>query len=114
MTVDARSLVAILHKGPGYEIILDAVAKDDAPRICATALVEAAIILRARGDMLAEMTIESAIYHLNLTVMPFTESDWRTASKEHQRQVKANVGTKPTLGECLTAAIAANTGADIC
>lgn len=112
MTLDARTLVAIAEKGPGYELTIDRIARDENPRVCATALAEAAILLRARGDDLAEMTVRAIVDHLEVTVVPFTERDWIDASQEHKRLCEES-GIRPSLGHCLSAAIAAKTGAPL-
>jgi len=35
MTLDARALVTIVRKGPGFELIVAAIARDENPRVCA-------------------------------------------------------------------------------
>lgn len=113
MTLDARALVTIVRKGPGFELIVAAIARDENPRVCATALTEASILLSADGDGLGEITVGILVDQLELTVMPFTRNDWRAAAREHERQVKAAATPRPSLGHCLSAAIAANTGAPL-
>lgn len=108
MTLDARAMVLLARRGPGYELIVDAIARDDAPRVCATGLAKTAILLHATGDTMAELTVQGLVDRLNLTVVPFTQSDWKAAARAHQEATK-KAGSRPTLGCCLTAAVSANT-----
>lgn len=112
MTLDARAMVTLIQRGPGFELVIAALAKDENTRICATALAEAAILLKALGDPLAEMTVQILVDELELTVVPFTKGDWRTAVRQHEL-LKVEEKLPPRFGYCLSAAIAANTGAPI-
>jgi uncharacterized protein with PIN domain len=112
MTLDARTMVLLARRGPGYELIVDAIARDDAPRVCATALAETAILLHATGDTMAEFTVQGLVDRLNLSVVPFTQSDWKAAARAHQEAAKT-AGSHPTLGGSLTAAVALNTSSPL-
>jgi uncharacterized protein with PIN domain len=114
MTLDASALVTVIRKGPGYEEIVTALSADPNPRICATAIVEAAILLGAAEDALVGLDVRQAITHLNLTVVPFTQSDWYEAVLTYQRLKRTpDGGRRPTLGLCLSAAVATKTGAKL-
>jgi uncharacterized protein with PIN domain len=112
MTLDARAMVLLARRGPGHELIVDALAKDDVPRVCATALAETAILLHASGDPSAEFTVQALVDRLNFTVVPFTQSDWKAAARAYQEAIKT-AGSRPTLGGCLTAAVAVNTSSPL-
>ena len=111
MTIDARALVAIVRKEPGCERFVEAVADDENPRVPATALAEAAMLLAAWGDDLASITIQIVVDRLRLTVVPFTEDHWKEAVREYERVIQA--GDRPALGRCLGAAVAARLGAPV-
>jgi hypothetical protein len=84
-SLDARGLCLIARREPGYETVIDAVASDESPRICATALVEAAIRLREGGDNTAEQTVQLLIGALNLAILPFTADHWKEAARALSR-----------------------------
>ena len=111
MTIDARALVAIIRKEPGFEAVVEQLADDENPRVPATALAEAAMLLTARGDDLATITIQIVVDRLHLTVVPFTEGCWRDAVREYERLIQT--GDRPALGRCLSAAVAAKLGAPV-
>jgi predicted nucleic acid-binding protein len=91
-----------------------ALSADPNPRICATAIVEAAILLGAAKQALVRLHLDQAITHLNLTVVPFTESDWYEAVTTYGRLKSApDGGRRPTLGLCFSAAVATKTGAEL-
>lgn len=113
MTVDARTLVAIARKEPGFEGLVAQVVEDENPRVCATAVAEAAIILSTRGDWMSELTLDVMIGQLGITVVPFTRDHWRAAVEAYQRGVKAGASSAPAFGRCLSAAVATKLGAPL-
>jgi uncharacterized protein with PIN domain len=112
MTLDARALVMLARRSPGYELIVDAIARDAAPRTCATALAEAAILLHATGDTRAELTVQSLVHGLNITVVPFIEGDWKAAIRAYKEASRTDT-PPPTLGRCLSAAVAEKTNSPL-
>lgn len=80
MTLDARALVTIARKEAGCERLVEAIADDDHPCIAATALAEAAIILAARGEKLAEVVVQNILNRLELSVVPLRKSIGRARS----------------------------------
>lgn len=113
MTVDARTLVAIARKEPGFEGLVALVVDDENPRTCATAVAEAAIILSTRGDWLSELTLDVMIGQLGITVVPFTKDHWRAAVAAYEKGIKAGQSPPPAFGRCLSAAVAAKLGAPL-
>lgn len=111
MTVDARALVAIARKEPGFEGLVAQVVEDENPRVCATAVAEAAIILSTKGDWMPQLTLDVMIGQLGITVVPFTREHWRAAVDAYEKGIKA--GTAPAFGRCLSAAVAAKLGAPL-
>jgi ribonuclease VapC len=113
MTVDARALVAIARKEPGFEGLVAQVVEDENPRVCATAVAEAAIILSTSGDWMSQLTLDVMIGQLGITVVPFTQDHWRAAVDAYQRGIKAGVSPAPAFGRCLSVAVAAKLGAPL-
>lgn len=113
MTLDGRALVAIVRKEPGFERIVEALAEDENPRVTATALAEAAIILTARGEDMAEIVVQTVVDRFRLTVAPFTKEHWRGAVREYEKRLKAGGASRPAFAQCLSAAVAAKLGAPL-
>jgi uncharacterized protein with PIN domain len=109
MNLDARAFVAVMRKAPGYEQIIEALADDDHRCICATAVAEAAILLGGARDPMVNLHVSIAIRNLDLTVVPFTESDWRDAVEAYGH-LSSEQQRGPTLGQCLSGAITVRTG----
>jgi len=112
MTLDARALVAIVRREPGFDRIVDAIVEDDTCRISATALAGAAILLHARGESLPGTVIQIVIDRFDLTVVPFTKDHWKLAFREHEKHGREDADTRPRFGECL-GAVAANCGSSL-
>ena len=113
MTIGAEALVAMALKEPGVEDLAAALGKDDNPRVSATALAEAGILLAARGVFLPAVTLQIIVDRLNLTVVPFTNEHWREAIKVYERDAKLNPERRPRFGRCLSAGVAARIGAPL-
>lgn len=113
MTVDARTLVAIACKQPGFERLVAQVVEDDNPRVCATAMAEAAIILSTRGDWMSELTLDVMVGQMGITVVPFTKEHWRGAVEAYQQGIRSGASPAPAFGRCLSAAVAAKLGAPL-
>jgi uncharacterized protein with PIN domain len=112
MTFDARTLMSIVRKGPGYELALDAIIRDPCPRVCATSLAELAILLNATGDRMSTTTVGSAVYRLNLSVVPFLDADWSNALEAYKAS-NSPAASKPRFSQCLVVATAARTGSEL-
>jgi len=111
VTFDSRALMSVIRKGPAYELILDAIIRDPCPRVCATSLAELAILLNANGDRLASMTVQSVVFRLNMSVVPFLDADWPKALDAYQELKSPSA--PPRLSQCLIAATVARTGSQL-
>lgn len=111
MTLDARALIAIVRKEPGFERLVEAIADDPTPRVAAPALAEAGMILAAQGVGMPEAVLEIVMWRLNLTVVPFTKEHWKGAVRAYEKGRKA--GERPVFGQCLSTAVASVMGAPI-
>ena len=113
MTVDATSLVAMVLKEPGVEQIAASLGHDASPRVPATALAEAGIILAAREVFLPAVMLQIILDRLRLTVVPFTNEHWREAIKVYERDLKLEAAKRSRFGRCLSAGVAAHLGAPL-
>ena len=113
MTIDATTMVAMALKEPGVELIAAALGQDVTPRVSATALAEAGIMLAARDVLLPAVTLQIIIERLHLTVVPFTNEHWREAIKVYERDLKLEAAKRSRFGRCLSAGVAARLGAPL-
>jgi len=111
MMLDARALVALFRKEPGFETIVESLALDESPKVSATALAEAAILMAATGDSLTDFSLQILVDRLGLIVVPFTDTHWKEAVREYVR-AKEN-GERPTFGQCLSLAVAKRLGSTL-
>lgn len=113
MTIDAQSLVAMALKEPGVESLIAALSEDENPRVPATALAEAGILLAARGVFLPITTLDILVNRLHLTIVPFTGEHWRDAIKAYESDLKLEPPKRQRFGRCLSAGVAAKLGAPL-
>jgi len=113
MTLDATALLAIQRRADGWERLVARVIEAGNARVPATALAEAGMVLAAEGSMLDVLDLHEIVGTLTLTVVPFTEADWSAAVHEYHRRRRSGERDAARFGECLTAAVAARTGADV-
>jgi uncharacterized protein with PIN domain len=113
MTLDASAIIAIVSRHPGWEGLVRQVTEAEAPRVPATALAEAGMVLVARKGIVALLAVSEVVSTLKLTVVPFTERDWRTAAREYYDRRESGDVDAARFGACLSAAVAARTGAEL-
>jgi ribonuclease VapC len=113
MTLDASALVAIVLKEPGYEEVVARLADDENPRVPATALAEAGMVMRARTGASVALKLQILINKLHLTVVPFTESNWNDALSAYEDGLEADPLSRPRLGACLSESVATKLGSQL-
>lgn len=114
MTLDATALLAICRRADGWQQLVASVADAGNPRVSATALAEAAMVLVAEGDDLLDvLDLSQLVSTLKLTVVPFTEADWVRSVETYYARRRSGGPGSARFGECLTAAVAARTGTSV-
>jgi len=113
VTLDAAALLAIHRRADGWEQFVVRVLDSGEPRVPATALAEAGMVLLAEDDDLLDvMKLHGLVDTLGLTVVPFTAADWVNSVRAYHARRQSGPGSA-RFGECLTAAVAARTGAEV-
>ena len=107
MTLDSSALVAILFAEPGYLDLVDAILQADVVRVGTPTLVETEIVLSARRGKPAAAEVQDLLEELHVTVVPFSESDWRTAARAFERFGRGRHKAGLNFGDCLSYATAA-------
>lgn len=113
MTLDAQALIAIVCQQPGWQDLVAQAMRADHPRVPATALAEAGMVLTSRDNVVSAMALYDVVRALGLTVVPFTERDWFEAVREYHRRLHAADAPRPRFGDCMTTVVAARTGSPV-
>jgi uncharacterized protein with PIN domain len=114
MTLDATALLAVYRRTDGWQQLVASVIDAGTPRVSATALAEAAMVLVAEDDNLLDvLDLQQLVTTLKLTVVPFTEADWVRSVHVYQDRRRSGGPGSARFGECLTAAVAARTGTTV-
>jgi ribonuclease VapC len=110
LILDSSAIIAVLFEEPGYERVLEALARAPSVGVGTATLAETGIVLRARlgadaGAILARFLQESGAVEI-----PFGERHWRMAVDAFARYGKGRHPAGLNLGDCLTYATAKLTG----
>ncbi len=108
MTLDLSALVAILFAEPGYLDLVDRILQADIVRVGAPTLVETEIVLSARRGRPAATEVHRLLEALQVTVVPFGESNWHAAVGAFERFGGGRHKAGLNFGDCLSYAVAAS------
>ncbi len=107
MTLDSSALVAILFAEPGHLDLVDRILEADVVRVGTPVLVETEIVLSARRGRPAATDVQDLLGELQVTVVPFGESEWHTAVRAFERFGRGRHKAGLNFGDCLSYAVAA-------
>ena len=107
MTLDSSALVAILFAEPGHLDVVDRILEADVVRVGTPTLVETEIVLSARRGRPAATDVQDLLEELQVTVVPFGESDWHAAVRAFERFGRGRHKAGLNFGDCLSYAVAA-------
>lgn len=104
MIVDSSAIAAIFFRRPGFERLIDALAKADGAGIGAPTLTEAALEIGAAAGRDAQGLVARFVQEFRLAVIPFGDAHSRAAAEAHRRYGSGRSALE--LGECLAYATA--------
>ena len=107
MTLDSSALVAILFAEPGHLDLVDRILEAEVVRVGTPTLVEIEIVLSARRGKRAATDVQDLLEDLQVTVVPFGESNWRAAVRAFERFGRGRHKAGLNFGDCLSYAVAA-------
>ncbi len=110
MIVDTSALVAILTQEPDGPALGEEVAAAAWVGISAVTLVEAAMVLEARGGPAAGRRLEHLVAELAADICPVTERTARLAQEGWRRFGKGRHPARLNLGDCFSYALAQERG----
>jgi ribonuclease VapC len=109
--IDSSALVAILTKEPSFEVLIDAIENAPALRISAGTLLEAAIVVAARADVIGERKLDDLMEAAGIVIEPVTEEHirigraaYRDFGRGSQHPAQLN------FGDCFAYALAKTSG----
>jgi ribonuclease VapC len=106
MTLDSSALVAILFAEPGYMDLVDRILTADHVRVGAPTLVETGMVFAGRGGARSAESVEGLVRELNVTVVPFGETEWPVAMDAFRRFGRGRHAAALNYGDCLAYATA--------
>ena len=110
MTLDASALLAILFAEPGYLDLVDQILEAGHVRVGAPTLVETSLVVAERNRQKTAGEVEVLVRELGVTVVPFGEAEWRTATHALLKYGRGRHKAALTFGDCLAYASAVAAG----
>jgi ribonuclease VapC len=106
MILDSSTVAAMFFQEPGYEELLQKLARVKQAGIGAPTLVECGIVLSARLGLDARGLLARFLEEANVAVVPFTEAHYSAAMGAWLRFGKGRHPAGLNLGDCLAYAVA--------
>jgi ribonuclease VapC len=108
--VDSSSLLAVVFREAGFELIRVKFEEANSRKISAVTLAEVSIVFRCRKGYENSRLLEELLSALRVEVIPFTESQALLAIDAHRRFGKGRHPAKLNLADCMAYALAIETG----
>ena len=106
MIIDSSTVVAIMLKEPGWEMLVAKLGAGPPAGVGAPTLAEAGLVLTAKLRKDARPLVARFIQEAALTVIPFGEEHWRTAVEAYGRFGRGRHPAGLNFGDCLAYATA--------
>jgi len=104
--VDSSAIIAVLLRQPGYEPVLERLARTTAAGAGAPTLAETGIVLAARLGVAGKTLLARFVQESWLVVVPFGDDHWGVAVDAFLRYGKGRHPAGLNFGDCLTYAVA--------
>ena len=110
MIVDSSAVVAILNREPEAERYEEAIATAIQPRISVASLLEASIVVEARGGVAAGDQLDLLVQRFGIALEPVTTEQLAAARRAWRRFGRGNHPAALNFGDCFAYALAETTG----
>ena len=110
MVLDTSAIVAILLKEPGFEDLIERIARARTVVIGTPTLLECAMVLTSRLKQDARIVIAGALRRMDAEIIPFTEEHFDAAFDAFLRFGKGRHPAGLNFGDCQSYAIASVAG----
>jgi ribonuclease VapC len=104
--VDSSAVIAVLLRQPGYEPVLEELAREPGAGIGAPTLVETGVVLAAKLGVTGRTLLARFLHESGLVVVPFGEEHWSVAVDAFARFGKGRHPAGLNFGDCLAYATA--------
>ena len=102
MILDTSAILAIMLKEPGFETVLEKLAKASRPGVGVPTLTETAIVLSARLRSDARALLSRFLIEASMATIPFGETHYGTAVEAWLRFGKGRHRAALNFGDCLS------------
>lgn len=106
MIVDSSAVVSVFLKEPGFEPLLEKLARETSLGIGTPNLLECGIVLTARLGKDARPLLFRFLQEFAITPVPFGDDHWREAMEAYVRFGKGRHSAALNLGDCCAYATA--------
>lgn len=106
MVIDTSAVIAILVDEAMTERLSRAIRAAPTRRMSAASVLEASIVAQSRFRGAGDRSLDRLLAHLEVEVIPFTESHAGIARAAHRRFGQGNHPAKLNYGDCFSYALA--------
>jgi len=106
MIVDTSVVVAIVHREPDFEELVERIGAAPAVGIGTPTLVEAGIVVEARLQIDSQSLLDRLLSDFEITRVPFGEQHWREAVRAFRRYGRGRHPAQLNFGDCMAYATA--------
>lgn len=106
MILDSSAIIAVVLQEPGYEGLVEKIARADELAIGAPTLSETGIVLTSRMGRDAAGLLVQFVHEWRVSVIPFGNDHWREAVMAYGEYGKGRHKAALNFGDCLTYAVA--------
>lgn len=106
MIVDSSAILAIVFREPGYDELVDKLARSASSGIGTPTAAELGIVLGARLSGEARGQVVRLLQELAIEVVPFGDEHWKVAISAWTRFGRKRHRASLNFGDCLTYAVA--------
>jgi ribonuclease VapC len=106
LILDSSAVIAVLFREKQYERLKEAMAATDILAIGAPTLFETGMVMISRMGEPGRGLIAQFLEQFGVTVIPFGDSHWQTASEAFTQYGKGRHPAALNLGDCMTYATA--------
>lgn len=106
MILDSSAVISIVLREPGWEALVETIAREPSVAIGAPTLSETGIVLTARIGPRAPGTLLRFLQEAEVAVVPFAEDHWPVAVDAFARFGKGRHRAGLNFGDCLSYAVA--------
>jgi ribonuclease VapC len=106
LILDSSAIVGVVLREPGFEALVDKIARAEALAVGAPTLTEAGIVLTARLGKDARSLLHGLLREWDAATVSFGEEHWREAVTAYDRFGRGRHKAQLNFGDCMAYAVA--------